>query len=466
MEFSALKFPTNVLLSNILVRLLSFCVLVLLARFAYVVTVKAHSCDSLDFCFFPSSAAVSADRVRAYHSSVFQDLITEGVLSAASNSLCIGGEEEVAALREIGVPESVRVSPKKLASEGLRFRNTTFDFEFSTTAGLDRAAKPVHFASEVSRTLKPGGFFVVHTESIVDEYSLRSLLRLFDSFTLVKLREIDGLDSSALREIILRKQNVTVSHVKGKTANLCIVTRHRSELIRKAEPLIEEEPLKPWITLKRNIKNVKYLSRMVDLSFKNRYIYVDVGARSYGSSIVSWFKKQYPKQDKPFEVYAVEADSAFHDEYKTKKGVKLLPYAAWIRNETLFFEINREPSRKNVEKGRGMGRIQAVQSSSNFMDVNKIVGFDFALWLKSMVTEKDYVVVKMDVEGTEFNLIPRLIETGAICLIDEMFLECHYNRWQRCCPGERSPKYQKTYAQCMQLFTSLRKRGVLVHQWW
>jgi hypothetical protein len=98
--------------------------------------------------------------------------------------------------------------------------------------------------------------------------------------------------------------------------------------------------------------------------------------------------------------------------------------------------------------------------------VNEIEGFDFAEWLKSTVTEKDFVVMKMDVEGTEFDLIPRLFETGAICLIDEIFLECHYSRWQRCCPGQRSSKYEKTYGQCLDLFTSLRDRGVLVHQWW
>lgn len=156
-----------------------------------------------------------------------------------------------------------------------------------------------------------------------------------------------------------------------------------------------------------------------------------------------------------------------------KKNVNLLPYAAWVRNESLFFQINREPggkkkkSSKEKTAGRGMGRIGVVQSSSKFVgSYDKIMGFDFASWLKSTISNRDFVLVKMDVEGTEFHLIPRLIETGAICLIDEMFLECHYNRWQRCCPGERSPKYQKTYAECLDLFISLRKSGVLVHQWW
>lgn len=159
----------------------------------------------------------------------------------------------------------------------------------------------------------------------------------------------------------------------------------------------------------------------------------------------------------------------FHEEYKYKKGVTLLPYAAWVRNETLFFEVNQDPGREKEEKekGRGMGRIKPVQSSGMVgSDVNKIRGFDFANWLKSTVSEEDFVVMKMDVEGTEFDLIPMLFKTGAICLIDEIFLECHYNRWQKCCPGERSSKYVKTYGQCLKLFTSLRDSGVLVHQWW
>ncbi|KAL7152214.1 hypothetical protein ABFS83_04G082000 [Erythranthe nasuta] len=483
MEIPALKYATNLRLSNILVRLLSFCVLVFLARFAYVVTVNSHSCDSLDSCFFPQtpkpSSAAAAARRRAHYSSVFRDLLTEGLLSTNSASLCIETLDgaEVTALREIGIANSFGISSQKFPyGEGIRyaksinhpFGNRSFDFEFSGTAGLDWSPNPVRFALEVSRTLIPGGFFVAHTESLNDEYSLHSLLRLFDSFTLIKLREIKGFDSVPTREIILRKNNRTRNHVEIENRE-CSVPKHKLDLIKNAELLIEEEPLKPWITLKRNINNVKYLSSMADISFKNRYVYIDVGARSYGSSIGSWFKKQYPKQEKLFEIYAIEADSAFHDEYKKKKGVKLLPYAAWVKNESLFFEINREPNKKKneEEKGRGMGRIQSVQSSSNFIgDVNKIEGFDFAAWLKSTVVERDYVVVKMDVEGTEFHLIPRLIESGAICLIDEMFIECHYNRWQRCCPGKRSPKYRKTYAQCLELFSSLRKRGVLVHQWW
>ncbi|KAL5568232.1 hypothetical protein UlMin_024807 [Ulmus minor] len=251
--------------------------------------------------------------------------------------------------------------------------------------------------------------------------------------------------------MVLQKHSGIFSHGSLKPSshgssgnNKCFVPGYKQELLQKAEPLIWEEPLKPWITLKRNIKNIKYLPSMADISFKNRYVNVDVGARSYGHSIGSWFKKQYAKHDKTFEVYAIEADKTFHEEYKVKKG-------------TLSFKINHDPGDKVVDKGKGMGRIQPVKSKGGFDGggFDKIRAFDFANWLKNTISEKDFVVMKIDVEGTEFELILKLF-----------FLECHYNRWQRCCPGVRSSKYDKTYKQCLDLFTSLRQSGVLVHQWW
>ncbi|XP_074281393.1 uncharacterized protein LOC141606235 [Silene latifolia] len=474
---------------NVMVKALVFCVFVICFRFAYVVTIRGESCDVGDFCFFSFpqtltlSSAVTTTATTAviseddrFYASIFGDLVSEGFLSPNSHALSVldaaATTAEVRALKLVGVENAVGIAKKaaKPLVVGVKnstlfpFKSEVFDFVFSGNSDL--VAK---FSSEIGRVLKPEGYLVVHTKSN-DTYSLHSLIALFDSCTFIKFREIDGNDidnSGYIREIVMKKEYNGGGGVNNMR-NCEVVPGYKQEIVRKAENLIKEEPLKPWITLKRNIQNIKYLPNMVDISFKSRYVYVDVGARSYGSSIGSWFRKQYPKQNKTFEVYAIEADKSFYKEYEAKKKqVKLLPYAAWVRNETLFFEVNHDPGDDLQEKGssgRGMGRIKPVQSDNDGVD--KIQGFDFAEWLKTTVTEKDYVVMKMDVEGTEFDLIPRLIKTGAICLIDEIFLECHYNRWQRCCPGQRSPKYEKTYGQCLNLFTSLRERGVLVHQWW
>ncbi|KAF3448896.1 hypothetical protein FNV43_RR09612 [Rhamnella rubrinervis] len=492
-------------LRNILVRLLLFGVLFIVVRFAYVVTIAGESCNVGNFCFFSlpenlnfviagpgtgnsavavnkaivSSTAVptqrelytSKDWIKAvnFFSSIFQDLMSQGYLLPESKSLCVEtpNGQDVFALKEIGVKDSVgtfKKASKPLVVSGeahrLPFDDNTFDFVFSGGGRLDKSSRALDFATEIARTLKPEGFAVVHV-SAKDTYSFNSFLALFNCCNLLTSRDIDGFDSSMphIREMVLKKEYDIHGHgvyqPRDDSGNKCSVPGYKQELVRKAEPLIAEEPLKPWITLKRNIQNIKYLPSMADISFKR-----------------SWFKKQYPKHNKTFEVYAIEADKTFHEQYKVKKGVTLLPYAAWVRNETLSFEINRDPGEQVTEKGRGMGRIQPVTSKGGNGggrfdgEVDEILGFDFANWLKNTVTERDFVVMKMDVEGTEFDLIPRLFETGAICLIDEIFLECHYNRWQRCCPGQRSSKYEKTYGQCLDLFTSLRQSGVLVHQWW
>jgi ubiquinone/menaquinone biosynthesis C-methylase UbiE len=93
----------------------------------------------------------------------------------------------VLALREIGVLDSIGISTNPTAStllivdgEALRqpFGDDTFDFEFTGTFGLDRSNRPFDLASEISRTLRPGGFLVVHTAT-KDRYSLDSLLEFF-----------------------------------------------------------------------------------------------------------------------------------------------------------------------------------------------------------------------------------------------------------------------------------------------
>lgn len=238
------------------------------------------------------------------------------------------------------------------------FADDTFDFVFSGGGRLGKSLKPLEFADEITRTLKPEGIAVIHVDgAATDTYSFNSFLDLFNSCSLVKMRDLAMPPPTHhhLREFVIQKHSAGGGvHHNKKDSNSnsnsgggkCWIPGYKRDLIRDAEPLIQEEPLKPWITLKRNIQNVKYIPSMVDIRFKSRYVYVDVGARSYGSSIGSWFKKLYPKQNKTFDVFAIEADKAFHEEYKIKKKVHLLPYAAWVRNETLSFEINHDPGRR------------------------------------------------------------------------------------------------------------------------
>ncbi|CAA7398224.1 unnamed protein product [Spirodela intermedia] len=276
------------------------------------------------------------------------------------------------ALKEIWVPDSVGISENKcspLVTSGdifdQPFGNNTFDFIFSCCDTVELPKWPASLALEISWIMKSEGF-----ESVL--YSLHSFLGSFPGFK---------LEDGSLVAI---------------STNKFSILEHKLKLLYSAEPQIKEDPLKPWITLKRNME------------------------KSYRSSVGSWFEKQYPKKSKIFEVYAIETDRTYHSEYGSKKGVSLLPYAAWVRNETLSFEMSDDSDQKTEVNGRGMARIRSTEEN--------IQVFDFVEWLKNTVSMADFVVMKLDMKGTEFDLIPASFDTG-----------CHYNRWQKCCPQGRTP---------------------------
>ena len=54
-----------------------------------------------------------------------------------------------------------------------------------------------------------------------------------------------------------------------------------------------------------------------------------------------------------------------------------------------------------------------------------VVAADFSAWLLQHFTQADYVVLKVDIEGGEFQLLPHLVASGAFALIDVIAWECH-----------------------------------------
>ncbi|KAL2496850.1 methyltransferase [Forsythia ovata] len=116
---------------------------------------------------------------------------------------------DVFALKEIGVEDSIGIfkkafKPLVISGQGFKqpFKNSTFDFVFSCGGMIEKSTKLADFVMEISRTLKPEGFLVVH-------YSLNSFLDLFHFCKLLKTRDIDRIDSKMpfIREIVVKKMS-------------------------------------------------------------------------------------------------------------------------------------------------------------------------------------------------------------------------------------------------------------------
>lgn len=81
---------------------------------------------------------------------------------------------------------------------------------------------------------------------------------------------------------------------------------------------------------------------------------------------------------------------------------------------------------------------------------------DFSKFLSENVTSDDFVVVKMDIEGAEFEVLPSLIQNETYKLIDDFYCEFHERFFE---PKSRYKKLKEEYKEV------LKKSGILVEEW-
>ena len=74
----------------------------------------------------------------------------------------------------------------------------------------------------------------------------------------------------------------------------------------------------------------------------------------------------------------------------------------------------------------------------------------------------DFVVVKMDIEGAEYDVVPHLLREKVADLIDELFLEVHTETNTCCKPPHDAGRHR---SDAMRLLHSLRDAGVYAHEW-
>ncbi|EOD14422.1 hypothetical protein EMIHUDRAFT_356662 [Emiliania huxleyi CCMP1516] len=56
----------------------------------------------------------------------------------------------------------------------------------------------------------------------------------------------------------------------------------------------------------------------------------------------------------------------------------------------------------------------------------RVAMVDFSAWLRASFTEADFVILKMDVEGGEHKIVPKMVADGTLRLVDVWLWECHH----------------------------------------
>jgi len=150
-------------------------------------------------------------------------------------------------------------------------------------------------------------------------------------------------------------------------------------------------------------------------------VFIDLGA--YRGATIGSFRRSRAFVEGQTAIYAWECNPHLAD-VDYGEGVTVVRAAAWVADGELPFYI----SRVRPEKVQGSSVCKNKRTGN--LDVeNPVVvqTIDFARWLGQFAAV-DHVVVKMNIEGAEYDVLEHLCDTQAIRLIDVLHVQWHWNK--------------------------------------
>ena len=162
-----------------------------------------------------------------------------------------------------------------------------------------------------------------------------------------------------------------------------------------------------------------------------RKVFLDCGAHM-GSSL-KYFYKNF-EDARQYKIYSFEPNPNFYNLYvngeawKDVKGFNILnfkfvPKAVWTENVAKTFyqraKRNSESSTLNKEKYD-----LRTEIGNKFKEI-RVDCIDLSSWIKENLSKEDYVVLKMDIEGVEYEVINKMCDDGTLEYINEFYCELH-----------------------------------------
>ena len=148
-----------------------------------------------------------------------------------------------------------------------------------------------------------------------------------------------------------------------------------------------------------------------------RKIFIDCGAHCGESILMAKQRFGENIQVVSFEAMPYLAKQLI-DIYKDDENVMVMNAAVWTDTNVMKFYVSCD-----ITDGSSL-----LGGKINNLDENVYVNvpcFDLSSWILSTFTEDDYIILKLDIEGAEYQVLNKMIDDGSIKLIRELWGEWH-----------------------------------------
>ena len=139
------------------------------------------------------------------------------------------------------------------------------------------------------------------------------------------------------------------------------------------------------------------------------------------------FNKKFNLFNNNWDIYTFEPnpDINLNILFTDVNNITKINKAIWIKNCTLRFRKQG----KNGNLCGGGSILDNIDKKCHPDDVNyefdEVEAIDFAIFLLNLKNKYNKIIVKMDIEGAEFQVIDHLINNNILNIIDELYIEQH-----------------------------------------
>lgn len=166
-------------------------------------------------------------------------------------------------------------------------------------------------------------------------------------------------------------------------------------------------------------------------------LFIDCGT-NLGQGL-NYFNEKYNLfNNSEWNIYTFEPNPyiLLNEMFQNVNNLNKINKAVWINDNNLQF-ICKGKKDESMRKKYGEERFQGggsqlgeTQKNYNIpyhveTDYITVEAINFSSFLKDNVNKYKEIIVKMDVEGAEFQIIDHLIENDTLKLIDELYIETH-----------------------------------------
>ena len=173
-----------------------------------------------------------------------------------------------------------------------------------------------------------------------------------------------------------------------------------------------------------------------------RKIFLDCGAHKATS--IKKFREEYPNAD-DYVIISFECNPKFKQILRDVDDITFYNKAICIKDGKTEFYLGKGAS-SSLIYGKTRGNL-------NFDNPIEVETIDLSKWIMDNFTKDDYIILKLDIEGAEYEVVEDLYETKILGYINEFHGELH------------GPKKGKRMIDDLKLIERLKKYDLKLYTW-